>query len=530
MLTVDNLIGKGYFPQEYIPSLISKDLVRVLPTIIPQIDALCQSVKSSRCEEFTIPKIKNARRIISIPNPLHQIRLANTISTNWNDIESHVNESKISASRVVASHPVYGSRSLQKVDFHNAGRTLDLITTARYCLKFDVARFYSSIYTHSIPWALHTKSISKAKRKRMDIFGNAIDEDLRATQDGQTNGIPVGPDTSRIVSEIIGSSIDIILQSEIPALKGVRYVDDFSLYFKNYSEVENAISLIQGALSDFHLESNQAKFQIIEMPEPLNNKWAITLGSFTFRSSPEEQKSDLINFFSLAFEYSKSKPDAFVLPYAVSRFQTIIVLPQAWQLLQQFLLHVYYVEPKTIKYVFNILLAYLDKGFPVDLERVKECLVSSIELNSRLRNFHEVAWACWLAKRLVIKLDDKTAELISSISSSSVALAAMDLNSVSLINGGLDMTKWEVIVKPDNLYSENWLLVYESVRKGWISRKSNFFDRDPFFRILRDNDVSFYDTSMSLAARKINVNVKDEYLDFFTSQAQIQTQSQVGDR
>jgi hypothetical protein len=525
MLTVENLVGKGYFPQESIPSLISKDLVRVLPIIVPQLDILCKATKTSKCEEFTIPKIKNARRIISIPNPLHQIRLSNTISVNWTDIQTHVNKSKISASKVIASHPEYGNRSLQKVDFHNSDRTLSLITTARYCLKFDIARFYSPIYTHSVPWALHTKGVSKARRNRLDIFGNAVDEDLRGTQDGQTNGIPIGPDTSRVVSEIIASSIDVLLQNEITDIKGSRYVDDYSLYFKNYSEVESAISLIQGALSDFHLEPNQSKFQIVELPESLNNKWAITLGSFTFRGSAEDQKTDLVNFFSLAFDFSKSEPNAFVLPYAVSRFQTIIIQPKAWYVLEQFLLHVYYIEPKTIKYVFNILLAYKDKGFAIDLERVKECLASSIEFNYRLRNFHEVAWACWLAKRMLIKLDDRTAGLISKISSSSVALAAMDLNAVGLIDGGLDTTHWDTIVKHENLYSENWLLVYESVKKGWINRRSNFFNRDPFFKILSDNNVSFYDDTMSLAARKINVNVKDEYLEFFTSQIQAQVPS-----
>jgi hypothetical protein len=175
--------------------------------------------------------------------------------------------------------------------------------------------------------------------------------------------------------------------------------------------------------------------------------------------------------------------------------------------------------------MFTTLLAYKDKGFAIDLERVKECLASSIEFNYRLRNFHEVAWACWLAKRMLIKLDDRTAGLISKISSSSVALAAMDLNAVGLIDGGLDTTHWDTIVKHENLYSENWLLVYESVKKGWINRRSNFFNRDPFFKILSDNNVSFYDDTMSLAARKINVNVKDEYLEFFTSQIQAQVPS-----
>jgi hypothetical protein len=36
---------------------------------------------------------------------------------------------------------------------------------ARYVLKTDVARFYHSIYTHSIPWVIHGKAAAKKKQR-----------------------------------------------------------------------------------------------------------------------------------------------------------------------------------------------------------------------------------------------------------------------------------------------------------------------------------------------------------------------------
>lgn len=513
MLTVENLIGKGYFPQELIPALTTQSLVKTIPLILPIIDSLCtqKSTPVSQCEEFTIPKIKSARRTISVPNPLHQIKLSQTISINWNNIEQHVNKSNISATRLELSDNTYGTRTFKKIDFQDSRIKLSLLTTARYVLKFDIARFYSSIYTHSIPWALHTKAISKEKRKRTDLYGNAIDADIRATQDGQTNGIPVGPDTSRIASEIIASAIDAILETEISNIKGTRYVDDYLLYFRTYSEVENAISIIRKALSEFHLEFNQAKFYITELPEPLTSQWVGTLSKFTFRTTNKEQEFDLFQYFSLAFEFSKTDPEAFVLPYAVSRFQTIIVSPQVWPILEDFLFHILHIEPKTIRYVCNIIIAYSKKDFTINTNKLGECLNNFISINCLSQHSHEVSWACWLANELKVKIQAIPAKQLSEMPASIVALTCMNLNKSGLIEGGLDVTLWDSLVKEENLYTENWLLVYESVKQGWINRQSTFFDKDPFFKILSENDVKFFDPAKPLAAKKISITKPGEY-------------------
>jgi len=61
----------------------------------------------------------------------------------------------------------------------------------RYVLLTDINRFYGSIYTHSIAWALHTKSTAKSNRT-LSLLGNKIDYWVRMGQDQQTVGIPIG--------------------------------------------------------------------------------------------------------------------------------------------------------------------------------------------------------------------------------------------------------------------------------------------------------------------------------------------------
>ncbi|MCE2887486.1 MAG: RNA-directed DNA polymerase [Pseudanabaena sp.] len=65
----------------------------------------------------------------------------------------------------------------------------------KYLIKTDIKNFYPSIYTHSIPWALHDKAVIRQPNKRNDyeFIGNRLDKLFQNANDGCTNGIPIGP-------------------------------------------------------------------------------------------------------------------------------------------------------------------------------------------------------------------------------------------------------------------------------------------------------------------------------------------------
>ena len=58
-------------------------------------------------------------------------------------------------------------------------------------------------------------------------------------QDGQTLGIPIGPDASRVISELIGVALDRSIQNSEPSLNGIRFIDDFFFFADTASEAEN---------------------------------------------------------------------------------------------------------------------------------------------------------------------------------------------------------------------------------------------------------------------------------------------------
>jgi hypothetical protein len=60
---------------------------------------------------------------------------------------------------------------------------------------------------------------------------------------------------------------------------------------------------------------------------------------------------------------------------------------------------------------------------------------------------------------------------------------------------GMAFPLWESRMSPDGLYSEHWLLAFEALRKGWLPslNGNNYIAADPFFSILENNNVEFYD-------------------------------------
>ena len=125
-------------------------------------------------------------------------------------------------------------------------RSIELALDFQYLLQTDVTDCYGSIYTHSLPWALHTKEKSKERRKDPSLVGNVIDDHLKSMSYGQTNGIPQGNRLSDFIAEIVLGYADLRLSEKIGELnlashKIIRFRDDYRIYTNNPSEGEKIL-------------------------------------------------------------------------------------------------------------------------------------------------------------------------------------------------------------------------------------------------------------------------------------------------
>lgn len=515
-----DLVKKGYLPEELTPAFNSDDLADVLLIIIAQLDIYDpiditpgdrNKGKITRSISYSIPKSMTNRRVVSVVNPLSFIRLANTISTFWSSIKAITDQSEISLSKLTTSSTSF--RAILAPSFDEVTRERILRSTGRrIALKIDVQRFYGSIYTHSIPWALNGKAIAKTKRKRYEIAGNAIDEDVRKMMDGQTMGIPVGPDTSRIISELIASYIDIQLQRNIKDLKGIRVVDDYLLYFKNRSELDIARATIVEALRGLELDLNSGKEKVFELPEQIESDWYNVLRDFKFRNEPDHQIKDIIAYFDKSFHFAGISADDSVLSYSISKISATIFTEKGWEILEAFLLQALLKDSRVLPFVTRLIISHGEEDYDLHYDLITDTLHEFMEHHFTLDNHHEVSWTLWLMKQLNITLSKSLAEKLSTNNNSIVCLSVLDLHASGLIPEGLNKSGWSGILKKDNLYNEHWLIAYEAVIKGWLNPTKDYIAEDPFFSFLRSNNVQFYDINRKIDLTKIKVTSEETSL------------------
>ncbi len=142
--------------------------------------------------------------------------------------------------------------------------SISLAIDFKYVFFTDIANFYPSIYTHSIPWAIHTKEVAKLQRNRNDSLGNEIDNSIQDMRNGQTNGIPQGSVLMDFIAEIIMGYVDLSLgdrlrDSGIHDYKILRFRDDFRVFTNSKENAESIIRHLTIVLQELGLQLNSEK-------------------------------------------------------------------------------------------------------------------------------------------------------------------------------------------------------------------------------------------------------------------------------
>lgn len=322
-------------------------------------------------------------------------------------------------------------------------------------------------------------------------------------QDQQTVGIPIGPDTSLLMAEIIMQRCDAILMSKLPNLKGHRFIDDYELSFQTRTAAEDAFHILDACLADFELALNPKKTQVLELPLPLEAPWATEIKNFSFsRSSQPGQSADLNNYFGKAFALHSSNPGEAVLSFAVARLRGLKIHSGNWPLFQRLLLLCAIPEPASFPYVLEQIISRKNKGAATLVPELEEVANELIIRHSLHRHSSEVANAAWACLALSLRLHDAAVDAISKCDDSVVALLALDCEQHRLVSKPLDKSIWSSHMTGQALYDKHWLLAYEANVKKWLpSLGVDHVDEDESFSFLKRNNVSFYDPRLAAPPR-----------------------------
>lgn len=490
----DDLLARGYFPAELPPPFTTA----TLPGVTAEVVAVgSHKLPHGLPGTFNLARQGTLRRKLALCNPIHQIRLCDWIERNLPTLESVFARSTL-------------SRSVPEPDrrraFHwrNVDRRVERAVSrsfARAEVNTDIAQFYGSIYTHSLEWALESRDAAKARWRTRGTKGPGaeVDDLVRAGQDGQSVGLPIGPDASLLLAEALLCAVDASVQETkvLAHARGFRIVDDYELAFPSRAQADDALATVQACLADFELYLNPRKTAVYELPRPFDESWVTQLKGLALGGTGKRQQRDLLRLFDTATELATAHPEQHVMKYAlgVVRGSDVRIDHGNWPLFQGMLLGSVVSTPGLLAAVRPILLAYRDEGYRIDDDALRAIIDALVREHVTLRHSSEVAEALWTAIEFGLGLEKPLAETLAKSDDAAIALLALDARERGLIGrDALDTSMWEALVTAEGLWRSSWLLVYEATRRGWlVGSEDPAIRADPWFAPLFKAHVSFYD-------------------------------------
>ncbi|TOP27128.1 hypothetical protein CGH19_23150 [Vibrio parahaemolyticus] len=310
----DSLLRYNYFPlqknkNEELPSIFNSELLT--PDIA---DKLCGiSLRSGGYDHssYNATRFNNVHRSLAIPHPLPYSHLVKEIASNWDKLQ-HIESNENSIIRPVA-HPdgriivmTYEQSKKKTKRYHQCANG------KKFIVHSDIASFYPSIYTHSIPWAL--MGVQEAKKNPKGGFANQLDYNQRMMKRNETTGIAIGPGTSNVVSEIILFEVDKLLSKK--GYEFYRFIDDYTAFCNTYEQAESFVRDLSEALSTYGLLLNIKKTEIKKLPKPTSADWVSDIGS---RLSQRKKVNEYYctRMLDYAVELQEKNPSGSILKYTV---------------------------------------------------------------------------------------------------------------------------------------------------------------------------------------------------------------------
>lgn len=260
-IRLKRLLDFGFYPNELPPTFRTQNFSSVSKNFAPPLPYVGSTTY------FDGATFRGNIRTFGVVNPCNYFLLSSHISNHWKEISQTFRMSQFSGSRLKFPRDLKtAGRAFSDASLSSRRKQQEhLASLFPIILQLDINRFYGSIYSHSIPWAVLGKEQAKAmrsKKKLRDHWSDELDKFLRNSNLTQTIGIPIGPDTSRIISEIILSRIDkelISKASNIQSQQIYHNIDDYQIGDFEMHSLELAQSHFGRVVSRYELRINDFK-------------------------------------------------------------------------------------------------------------------------------------------------------------------------------------------------------------------------------------------------------------------------------
>lgn len=230
-------------------------------------------------------------------------------------------------------------------------QSLELALKYEYVLHTDISDCYGSIYTHSVPWAIHTKATAKARRRDPSLVGNVIDKHLQDMSYGQTNGIPQGSVLMDFIAEMVLGFADLelsekIRQANLQDYEIIRYRDDYRIFSNNPQTTEHITKLLTEILIELGMRLNAQK-TVVSNNVIRNSLKSDKLYWISSRKGAKRIQEHLLIIHKLSEEYPNSGSLSKSLSKFYNRIKGINEASQNINVLVSILVDIMYKNPRT---------------------------------------------------------------------------------------------------------------------------------------------------------------------------------------
>ena len=322
-----------------------------------------------------------------------------------------------------------------------------------------------------------------------------LDRLVRACNRNQTIGIPIGPDTSRVVSELVLSRIDHELKKNGSGLKKRQVfhnIDDYEIGVENTTEAERVIARFEKEIRKFELRSHDGKTGVISGELPENLRWE---PKFNLLKGLEAEEF-LDGFFSLLASERVAHSGSNIVGYGLSRFAKKIASCSDKELSLRHLQTLLYSSPRFVSWVAPLFVGL--KGGDALNQAQKRMLRWGVQECSRRHDIVSLLWFLYLHLQFDLKLTKTLKKLCFEVEFVLVDLMLAHADHNALLKGGFA----EALGRYQNmgLSSSGWLFLYETEARGWksatgVNKIGQSGDPKNFFKLMKDNDVHFYDVA-----------------------------------
>ena len=408
-----DLIQRGLFPETLPPAFTTIHLKRAFQGLVRNLTAKELNNRPTDYIRYSGTKHDGSRRYFGTPNPISYFYVSDFIAANWPEFERRFAETSYSV-----SHPKIANKADERPIVIPSLSQLTTAASKRIgyspiVLRTDIAQFFPSIYTHSIPWSAHGIDTAKADTQKdsKTVYFNRLDFYVRSCQRSETRGLLVGPDAFRLIAEFIVCGLDAELKAatEDIVIGAARHVDDYYIGLKTQPAALAALSQLREVLQKYRLNLNDTKTKVINGLQPLNDLWALDLRYEASRLSSwgenEEQIILILNKgLSQAAQLQSDSPVKIVLR-AFDRIK--LYTKSSWSTVEPYLQRIIFHHPHCIDYVALLVTKRVAIEKDIDQEGWKAASYELLTRHLALNHHHEIVWLTWLLLSCGIELSEQ---------------------------------------------------------------------------------------------------------------------------